>query len=142
MAHVAARVTVAMLAVAALGAGCAQRPVLYPNARVEDLGRAEVAGDIAYCEELASERVSSGAAKAREIGKDTAVGAVGGAGVGAVAGAVSGGGAGRGAGIGAAVGATAGLLTGVVRSAAPSPIYKGFVDRCLSNMGYQVIGWQ
>jgi len=40
------------------------------------------------------------------------------------------------------VGATAGLLTGVVRSGAPSQVYKGFVDRCLSNMGYQVIGWQ
>jgi hypothetical protein len=137
-----ARSTVAVLAVVALCSGCAQSPVLYPNAKVEDLGRAEVAGDVAYCRELANERVSSGTAKATEVGKDTAVGAVGGAGIGAVAGAVSGGGAGRGAGIGAAVGATAGLLTGAIRIAAPSPIYKGFVDRCLSNMGYQVIGWQ
>jgi hypothetical protein len=137
-----ARSTVAVLAVVALCTGCAQTPVLYPNAKVEDLGRAEVAGDIAYCRELAKERVSTGTSAAKEIGKDTAVGAVGGAGLGAVAGAVSGGAAGRGAGIGAAVGATAGLLTGVVRSAAPSPVYKGFVDRCLSNMGYQVIGWQ
>jgi outer membrane lipoprotein SlyB len=137
-----ARATVAVLAVVALGAGCVQRPVLYPNAKLEDGGKAEAAGDIAYCRELANEHVSSGGAKAKEIGKDTAVGAVGGAGIGAVAGAVSGGGAGRGAGIGAAVGATAGLLTGAIRSAGPGPIYKGFVDRCLSNMGYQVIGWQ
>lgn len=136
------RSTVAAVAALTLCAGCAQSPVLYPNAKVEDLGRAEVAGDVAYCRELASERVSSGGAAAREIGKDTAVGAVGGAALGAVAGAASGGAAGRGAGIGAAVGATAGLLTGVVRSVAPSSVYKGFVDRCLSNMGYQVIGWQ
>lgn len=137
-----ARSTVAVLAVVALCAGCAQSPVLYPNAKVEDLGRAEVAGDVAYCRELANERVSMGTSAAKEIGKDTAIGAVGGATLGAVGGAVAGGAAGRGAGIGAAVGATAGLLTGVVRSAAPSQVYKGFVDRCLSNMGYQVIGWQ
>lgn len=141
MAHLA-RATVVALAVVTLGAGCAQRPVLYPNARLEDVGKAEAAGDIAYCRARADEYVSSGAATAKEIGKDTAVGAVGGAGIGAVAGAVSGGGAGRGAGIGAAVGATAGLLHGTIKSAGPSPIYKGFVDRCLSNMGYQVIGWQ
>jgi len=91
-----ARSTVAVLAVVTLCAGCAQSPVLYPNAKVEDLGRAEVAGDVAYCRELANERVSSGGATAKEIGKDTAVGAVGGAGLGAVAGAASGGGAGRG----------------------------------------------
>jgi outer membrane lipoprotein SlyB len=137
-----ARTTVVVLAVVALGAGCAQTPVLYPNARLKDVGKAEAAGDIAYCRELANESVSSGSVKAKEIGTDTAVGAVGGAGIGAVAGAVSGGGAGRGAGIGAAVGATAGLLHGTIKSAGPSPIYKGFVDRCLSNMGYQVIGWQ
>jgi outer membrane lipoprotein SlyB len=137
-----ARATVVVLAVAVLGAGCAQRPVLYPNARLKDVGKAEAAGDIAYCREMANESVSPGAARAKEIGKDTAIGAVGGAGLGAVGGAVSGGGAGRGAGIGAAVGATAGLLYGAIKSASPRPIYKGFVDRCLSDMGYQVIGWQ
>ena len=141
MAHLA-RATVVVLAVVTLGAGCAQRPVLYPNTRLKDVGKAEAAGDIAYCRELANESVSPGAAKAKEIGKDTVVGAVGGAGIGAVAGAVSGGGAGRGAGIGAAAGATAGLLYGAVKSAGASPIYKRFVDRCLSDMGYQVIGWQ
>jgi outer membrane lipoprotein SlyB len=137
-----ARAAVVVLAVAVLGAGCAQKPVLYPNARLKDVGRAEAAGDIAYCRELANESVSPGAVKAKEIGKDTAIGAVGGAGLGAVGGAVSGGGAGRGAGIGAAVGATAGLLYGAVKSAGASPVYKSFVDRCLSDMGYQVIGWQ
>jgi hypothetical protein len=141
MAHLA-RVTAVALAVVVLGAGCAQTPVLYPNTRLEDRGKAEAAGDVAYCRARADESVSSGAATAKEIGKDTVVGAVGGAGIGAVGGAVWGGGAGRGAGIGAAVGATAGLLYGAVKSAAPSPVYKSFVDHCLSNMGYQVIGWQ
>jgi len=137
-----ARATAVVLAVVTLGAGCAQTPVLYPNTRLKDVGKAEAAGDIAYCRELANESVSPGAATAKEIGKDTAVGAVGGAAIGAVGGAASGGAAGRGAGIGAAVGATAGLLYGAIKSAAPSPTYKGFVDRCLSDLGYQVMGWQ
>jgi hypothetical protein len=55
---------------------------------------------------------------------------------------VSGGGAGRGAAIGAATGATAGAVHGAVKSSGPSPIYKNFVDRCLREKGYEVIGWQ
>jgi len=137
-----ARAAAVLLAVVVLGAGCAQKPVLYPNARLEDRGKAEAAGDIAYCRARADEDISTGAATAKQIGTETVVGGAGGAAIGAVAGAVSGGGAGRGAGIGAAVGATAGLLHGAIKSAGPSPIYKGYVDRCLSNMGYQVIGWQ
>ena len=73
---------------------------------------------------------------------DTAVGGAGGAAVGAVAGAVSGGGAGRGAAIGAATGATVGAVHGAVKSSGPSSVYKNFVDRCLREKGYEVIGWQ
>jgi outer membrane lipoprotein SlyB len=64
--------------------------------------------------------VSSGGATAKEIGKETAVGGLG----------------------GAATGATVGAVHGTVKSAEPSPIYKGFVDRCLRERGYEVIGWQ
>ena len=41
-----------------------------------------------------------------------------------------------------ATGATAGAVHGTVKSAGPSPIYKGFVDRCLRERGYEVIAWQ
>ena len=130
--------------VVALGLGCAhsQSPVLYPNAKLETAGKAQAEADIAHCRQRADEYVSSGAATAKEVGKDTAVGGAGGAAVGAVAGAVSGGGAGRGAAIGAATGATAGAVHGAVKSSGPSPIYKNFVDRCLREKGYEVIGWQ
>ena len=133
-----------ILAALTIGAGCShlQSPVLYPNAKLEQVGKAQAEADIAACRQFADEYVSSGAATAKEVGKDTTVGGAGGAAVGAVAGAVSGGGAERGAAIGAATGATAGVVHGTVKSAGPSPIYKGFVDRCLQNMGYQVIGWQ
>ena len=143
MSHIA-RMTAAVLAVVALGAGCAhyQSPVLYPNAKLQEAGKAQVEAEIAACRSLADDYVSSGAATAKEIGKDVAVGGVGGAAIGAVGGAVSGGGAGLGAAVGAAVGATAGVVTGAARSIEPSPTYKSFVDRCLQERGYQVIGWQ
>jgi len=87
-----ARVTAGVLAAVALGGGCAryQSPVLYPNPKLQEIGRAQTEADIAACRSLADDYISSGAATAKEIGKDTAVGGVGGAAIGAVAGAVSG----------------------------------------------------
>jgi len=143
MSHLA-RMTAGVLAAVALGGGCAhyQRPVLYPNAKLQEVGKAQAEADIAACRSLADEYVSSGATTAKEVGKDTAVGGLGGAAIGAVGGAVSGAGAGRGAAIGAATGATAGAVHGTAKSVGPSPIYKGFVNRCLHARGYQVVGWQ
>lgn len=127
-----------------IAAGCAhsQSPVLYPNAKLKEAGKAQADAEISACRSLADDYVSSGGATAKEIGKDTAAGGVGGAAVGAVAGAVSGGGAGRGAAIGAATGATAGAVHGTYKSSGPSHVYKNFVDRCLRERGYEVIGWQ
>ena len=42
----------------------------------------------------------------------------------------------------AAIGDTAGAVHSAGKSVDPSPIYKGFVDRCLRERGYEVIGWQ
>ena len=133
-----------LLTVLMLGAACAhsQSPVLYPNAKLKEAGQAQADAEISACRSLADDYVSSGGAAAKEIGKDTAVGGVGGAAVGGVAGAVSGRGAGRGAAIGAATGATAGAVHGTVKSAGPSPVYKHFVNHCLRERGYQVIGWE
>jgi outer membrane lipoprotein SlyB len=117
-----------------------QRPVLYPNVHTQQVSRAQADQDVAQCRELAHQYVQSGAG--REVAQDTALGGAGGAAVGAVAGAVSGGSAGRGAAIGAATGATAGLFRGLFRRTAPDPTYKNFVDRCLRERGYEVIGWQ
>ncbi|HEY3019959.1 MAG TPA: hypothetical protein VGJ32_07180, partial [Solirubrobacteraceae bacterium] len=62
--------------------------------------------------------------------------------IGAVGGAVSGRGAGTGAAVGAATGATAGAVHGAAKQTEPSPVYKRYVDRCLGERGYAVIGWQ
>ena len=139
----ASRLATAVVTLAMIAVGCAhsQSPVLYPNAKLKEAGKAQADAEISACRSLADDYVSSGGATAKEIGKDTAAGGVGGAAVGAVAGAVSGGGAGRGAAIGAATGATAGAVHGTYKSSGPSPVYKNFVDRCLRERGYEVIGW-
>ena len=138
------RLAPAVVTLLMIAAGCAhsQSPVLYPNAKLKEAGKAQADAEISTCRSLADDYVSSGGATAKEIGKDTAAGGVGGAAVGSVAGAVSGGGAGRGAAIGAATGATAGAVHGTFKSSGPSPVYKNFVDRCLRERGYEVIGWQ
>jgi hypothetical protein len=140
---------VSLAIVLGLGA-CArsQKPVLYPNAKLEQVGRQQAERDIAACRQRASEYVESTAGG--DIGKGAAVGgAVGGAAGaagGAVHGAMTGRGAGAGAAIGAATGAAAGATAGAVRGAVghtePSPVYKQFVNRCLRERGYDVIGWQ
>jgi outer membrane lipoprotein SlyB len=133
---------VAILAVTLPLLGCArtQHPVLYPNAHLQQVSQQQAAQDIDTCHQMASAYVQRSPGK--DVASKTAMGGAGGAAIGAVGGAVSGGGAGRGAAIGAATGATAGALGGLVKQAAPSPIYKNFVDRCLRERGYEVIGWQ
>lgn len=129
-----------LVALAMVGCARSQRPVLYPNVHMERVGREQAERDIEACRNLASKHVESTAAK--EIGKDAAIGAAGGAAIGAVGGAVTGQGAGTGATIGAATGGTAGAVHGAVKETEPSPLYKGFVNRCLRERGYDVIGWQ
>jgi hypothetical protein len=130
------------IAALALTGGCArlERPVLYPNAHLQQVGKAQADADVESCRQLASEYVPSTAGK--EIAKSTAIGGVGGTAVGAVAGAVTGHGAGMGAAVGAATGGTAGAVHGAATQSGPRPIYKNYVNRCLLEKGYEVIGWQ
>jgi hypothetical protein len=130
------------ISLGALLAGCAsmQSPILYPNAHLQQVSKQQADKDIEECRELASQYVPNTVGK--DVAKNTGIGAVGGAAIGAVAGAVGGGSAGGGAAIGAATGGTAGALSGVAKQADPSPAYKGFVDRCLRERGYEVAGWQ
>lgn len=120
-------------------AGCASGPVLYPNAYLKQVGQEQAQRDIDDCRRQADAYVKSDAAKT--IAKDTAIGGAGGAVVGGAMGAVTGS-FGKGVGVGAAGGAAAGLVTGVIKASQPSPVYKTFVNRCLTNKGYDPIGWQ
>ena len=118
----------------------AKRPVLYPNAQLEAVGAAAAQQDIDDCLRRAAEAGYKSRAEGKIAGS-TAVGAATGAAVGAAMGAVVGR-AGAGAGMGAAGGGTGGLIRGLFRSRDLDPVQQQFVNKCLQEKGYEVIGWQ
>jgi outer membrane lipoprotein SlyB len=139
---------VLLLLVAVAGCG-ARRPVLYPNEHYNAVGDAVAQRDIDECMTRAKAHAKSGGAeaeKAKEVARQTGFGAASGAAIGAVGGAVGGGGAGRGAAVGAATGATAGLIHGLFGGffgpKAPDPLVANYVDRCLREKGYELVGWR
>jgi uncharacterized membrane protein len=104
---------------------CASRPQLYPNQKLKNISEEISKKDIDHCITEADTYMSSGR------GKRMAKGAGAGAGIGAAVGAVGGmftGNFGRGLIRGAAVGAGGGAAA-------------NYVNQCLSDKGYQVIGW-
>jgi hypothetical protein len=119
------------------------RPVLYPNAHYESMGKEAADRDIEACENAArAAGATPRSGAAGEVATGTAVGAGVGAAGGAVGGAISGG-----AGIGAAIGAVSGAVVGFLGSLigqrqTPSPAYTNYVDRCLRDKGYEPTGWQ
>ena len=120
------------------------RPVLYPNAHLQSVGKDQAEQEIKDCEQLAeSAGAEQGSGRASRVATSTGVGAGIGAASGAVGGAISGA-AGSGSLIGAASGAVWGLLSGLFNagSSAPSQAYSNFVNRCLQEKGYEVTGWQ
>ena len=119
----------------------APAPVLYPNARLSEVGQAQANQDIEACKQMAAAGGANAAPdQVGRAARGTAVGgAVGGA-TGAVGGAVLGS-AGRGAAFGAATGATAGLMRSIFSRPKPSGAYMNFVDRCLREKGYEPVGW-
>jgi hypothetical protein len=133
-----------LVACAATGPGSPQaRPVFYPNAKLNHVGQVQADADADQC-----------MARARAAGltpeeKDNAVaqGAAKGAAVGGTAGAVGALVTGRGlertlehGAVGAAVGGSAGAVAGAFHEK-PSATYRNFVKRCLSDQGFDVIGW-
>ena len=142
------RVSILLFAAALFSLGCqtsgagwrGQKPLLYPNAHLKSVGEAAAQGDIAQCQYMAQ----SGPTQ-RNTGEDAAVNTLGGAAVGAALGAIGGaiaGNAGTGAAAGAAVGGTVGVAKTAYDSSKPTENYKGYVDACLREKGYEVIGWQ
>jgi len=116
-------------------------PVLYPNARLNEVGQAQAGQDIEACKQLAAAGGANPAGdQAGQAARDTAVGGAAGGATGAVGGAILGN-AGRGAAFGAATGATAGLVRSLFSRPQPSGAYKNFVDRCLRDKGYEPVGW-
>ncbi len=116
------------------------QPRLYPNAHLTTVGQKQAELDIDDCMALARDYGVSENKEGR-VGEKAAAGAViGGASAGAW-GLVRGD-AGSRAAAGAASGAAGGAAAGAVQSTQTSPTFKNFVQRCLAERGYEVIGWQ
>lgn len=130
------------LALLLLAAACGRpQPVLYPNAHLANVGRPAADADIAACRQMAE---AAGARQGEGKGGQAAGGAVAGGAIGGAAGAAGGavvGSPGTGAAVGAASGAAAGFMRGLFKRAKPSEAYRNFVNRCLADRGYEVVGW-
>ena len=118
----------------------AQRPVLYPNSILQEVGIAASESDIDDCILLAREH-GAVSDKSREIAKDAAENATVAGVAGAAAGAVYDN-VGKGAAAGAAAAGAATLTRGLFRSKEPDSLFRGFVERCLREKGYEPVGWK
>ena len=133
-------------------AGCAStgpgsgeaRPVLYPNATLNRVGPAQGRLEADACMARAqaaglSPTQASGEA-GRRAGEGAAVGGVASA-VGALITGRGGPGALRAGAAGAAIGGSAGAVSGSFHGDRPNGVYRSFVQRCLGDRGFDVIGW-
>lgn len=136
-------VMVALAVLIGIG-GCAspaKRPLLYPNDHLNEVGQQAAQQDINACMALArTSNVNEN--KDGEAGRKAAGGAAIGGASAAAWGLVSGGSVGNRALAGAAAGATAGAVSGGLQSTETSPLFMNFVNKCLSDKGYSVVGWQ
>jgi outer membrane lipoprotein SlyB len=130
-----------------LAACASHRPVLSSNPHLVQVGSSAAERDIDECMRRAEASLSDAGGESRKDSAaadtvtSTAVGAAAGGAGGAVVGR-----AGQGAAAGAAGGAAASLthafLRGIFTPRQPSLSYKGFVDRCLREKGYEPAGWK
>jgi hypothetical protein len=121
--------------------GCAaKRPVLYPNEHMKQAGELKAQEEIDACLRLA-EKSGVQSQKGKEVAKKTAgrtlIGGASGVAWGAFFGDV-----GKHAGAGAAAAAAGTLVHSALQSNDPDVISRTFVERCLSEKGYEVIGWR
>lgn len=134
-------IVIFLVGTAVLLSACAKkRPVLYPNATYQAMGKTASEADIDYCIQLAADHghaTDSGKNVAVSTAKGAAVGAAVGGAVGAVTGRP-----GRGLAVGAAGGGAGGLARGAMKSGDPDQIERRFVEQCMRDMGYKVIGWK
>ena len=116
-------------------AACASRPKLYPNEQYKAVGKKMAEKDVDQCIEDGDEYMENG--KGKQIAKGAGTGAALGVAFGAITGAFTGNmGSGivRGGAVGAGVGATGGALS-------PDQVKRSYVNECLGEKGYRVLGW-
>ena len=130
------------IGLALMVAGCAPaRPILYPNDLYREVGEPAAQEDVNHCIELAETHGFPTEKQPEEAAEGAARGGIIGAIVGGAIGWVFGN-PGRGAAAGAAGGGTRGGIGGYESSGANDPTYRRFIETCLRDKGYQVIGWR
>lgn len=141
---------VAATALLAIG-GCAAtgpnsssaRPVLYPNATLNRVGAAQGQAEAGACMSRAAAAGLTPVEKNNEVARRAGEGAAT-AGVASAVGALITGRGGdllRAGATGAAIGGSAGAASGAFHNDKPNGTYRHFVQRCLSEKGFDVIGW-
>ena len=133
-------------------AGCAShdadsasnRPVLYPNAALNRVGDAQGRMEANACMARAQASGLSPTQNTNEVGCRAGEGAAT-AGVASIVGALITGRGGEGVlragAAGAAIGGSASAVSGAFHNDRPNGIYRSFVQRCLGDKGFEVIGW-
>ena len=114
---------------------CASRPKLYPNDTLKAKGKVASEADIDQCIKDADIYLES--SEGKKLAKGAGFGAVIGGTIGAVGGLFTGNVA-RGAAEGAAMGGAGGA---VGASLTPDQLKHRYVNQCLADKGYNVIGW-
>lgn len=129
---------------AATGPGSpSAKPVLYPNATLTRVGEAQAKAEADGCMARASQAGLTPDQKNNEIGRRAGEGAAT-AGVASAVGALITGRSSdvlRAGAAGVAIGGSAGAVSGAFHNDKASPVYRQFVQRCLQEKGFDVIGW-
>ena len=124
-------------------AQAAPTPKLYPNKHLQAVGQDRARRDMRQCRVLAEDYIEENAYDARQSQRQDAVRrAARGAAMGALAGSITKNNAGRSAGAGAAMAGTSELLNRRTERREGSPEYKKYVEACLEDKGYKVVGWK
>ena len=139
------------IAIFAVLAGCAAtgpsspsaKPVLYPNATLTRVGETQARAETDGCMARAAQAGLTPDQKTNQVGRRAGEGAAT-AGIASAVGALV---TGRSSDIlragaaGAAVGGSAGAVSGAFHNDKVNPVFRQFVQRCLSEKGFDVIGW-
>ena len=115
------------------------RPQLYPNKHLAEVGESQANRDIQDCSTAAAGYVHN----ARQPGQG-ARRVIGGAAKGAVVGTIGGavmGNTGRGAAAGSVMGATKSAAGAIREQGTNNPAFQQYVEACLEEKGYKVLGW-
>ena len=139
------------IAILAVLAGCAAtgpnnlsaKPVLYPNATLTRVGETQARAETDGCMARAAQAGLTPDQKTNQVGRRAGEGAAT-AGVASAVGALISGRSNdfvRAGAAGAAVGGSAGAVSGAFHNDRVNPVYRQFVQRCLSEKGFDVIGW-